>query len=390
MIWNDQADLIKECQEAVKIPGESGQEKEIAAFVKDLMHRLHYDQVHVDEVGNVIGLIHGDGDKRILMEGHMDTVGVDNPEGWDYDPYGGIVEDSKLYGRGASDMRSALVAMIYAAPYAAKRKKLKGTIAVAGTVCEEIFEGVAQGIALDWVNPDLVIIGEASNLNLCIGQRGRAEIQVTTYGKSVHSANPQEGINAVYSMMELLPIIKKIELPKAEPFGDAIMELTDIRSQPYPGRSVTPNTCAVTLDRRVLPGETKESVLRPIREAISRLEEMDSSFKGEVTIVRGEETSYTGLRIEAERYFPGWIVSEEEEFVKRAWSALQEENAPSKISYYSFCTNGSQSAGARGIPTIGFGPSKEILAHTVNEHIEIEQIIQAFQGYQGILCNLLS
>ena len=376
--------LIKKAQEIVQIPGESGEEKEVAHFVKELMESLDYDQVWIDEWGNVLGLIAGKGSKTIMLEGHLDTVGVENPDEWEHDPYGGEIDGERLYGRGASDMRTALVAMIFAAAEL-KKEDLEGNIVVAGIVHEELFEGVAQGAVLKEVEPDLVVIGEATELNLCIGQRGRAELKVRTYGQNAHSANPEAGVNAIRKMYKLLYEIDRIEAPLHDKLGKGILEMVDIISYPYPGSSVVPDQCVVTFDRRLLPGEEEEEVLTPLQRIIDKLNKKDSQFRAEVEIALAEDKTYTGHEFEARRFFPGWIFDAEKTFVKKALAGLENAGLESSIDYYSFCTDGSQSAGRQDIPTVGFGPSREELAHVVDEYIELEQIKKAFRGYKGIL-----
>jgi putative selenium metabolism hydrolase len=383
--------LIKKCQRFISFPGESGQEKEAATYLKEVMEDLGFDRVWIDDWGNTIGVIEGQGTEKILLQGHMDTVGVENQELWSINPYGGVIKDGKLYGRGTSDMRTAIMTMAFAAasfiPY---KEDLQGDIIVAGTVHEEIFEGVAQGKVVDQVDPDLVIIGEATNLNLAIGQRGRAEIQVTTYGKSAHSANPQEGVNAVKQMMKFLAEVEQLELPVDDFLGEAILELTDIHSRPYPGRSVVPEECLATFDRRLLVGESEESVLAPLEEISDNLSKRDKSFKAEVKLVEAEVDCYTGNTLASKRFFPAWKYSQEDSFVKEAYQALQDSGLKSQISHYSFCTDGSQSAGIRQIPTIGFGPSEEKLAHVVDEYVELTQLEGAYRGYVAILKKLLA
>ena len=378
------------CRQLVAIPGETGQEKDAADFLKSVMEELNFDEVFVDDWGNVIGTIKGKGSQNILLEGHLDTVGIGDPALWSVGPYDGVIRDGRLYGRGGSDMRAALMTMVLAAAALIPEKdSLKGNISVAGIVCEETFEGVAFGKVLDVVQPDLVILGEASELRLNIGQRGRAEIQVIASGKSAHSANPDAGINAVKQMMQLCRHIDKLSLGHDELLGPAILELTDIHSEPYPGKSVIPEKCVVTYDRRLLPGETEKSVLQPIWDIIARLQEQDPVFKAEAKIVEAEEQCYTDAIISGKRFFPAWKFSPDASFIQTAQNALKQSGLSGELSHYAFCTDGSQSAGVRGIPTIGFGPSRENLAHVVDEYVEVEQLVQAYRGYIEILRAML-
>jgi putative selenium metabolism hydrolase len=382
--------FIDDCRELVKRPSLSGQEKEAALYIKTVMDRLGYDKTWIDDFGSTIGVIEGNGPANVMLQGHMDTVGIVDRDKWQFDPYSATIADGRIYGRGTSDMKCALMAMIHgAADLIPRKNELSGNIVVAGIVCEEEFEGVAQGHVLDQIDAGLVVIGEASELALNIGQRGRAEIVLVTHGKSAHSSNPAAGINAVKKMCCLLTELETLELPRDDFLGDAIMELTDIHSEPYPGASVIPARCRATLDRRLLPGETEDSILAPIRSVISRIAAEDSDFSAEAFLAEAEQVCYTGNSMAAKRFFPAWRFSREESFVKKATAALSEAGLPVKISHYSFCTDGSQSAGMRQIPTIGFGPSRENLAHVMNEYVEIEQLEKARKGYAAIVAKML-
>jgi putative selenium metabolism hydrolase len=385
-------ELVHYCQELIKCQSYSGQEAKVGARLADAFKELGFDEVTVDQYGNVIGRIKGSRPgKAILFDGHIDTVPVPDVSKWQYDPFAATIADGRIYGRGASDMKGAVAAMICAAGYFSQdvARDFAGDIYVAGVVHEECFEGVASRSVSTKVTPDYVVIGEASELNLKRGQRGRAEIVVETYGKPAHSANPQAGVNAVYKMTKLIDRIRGLK-PGSQPvLGEGILELTDIKSSPYPGASVVPELCRVTYDRRLLVGETKESVLKPLLDIITELEQEDPDFKAKAYYAVGKESCYTGSSIEGERFFPGWLYDEQDEFVQAALSGLRKIGLNPEIAHYSFCTNGSHYAGEVGIKTIGFGPSKENIAHTINEYIELDQLFKAAEGYYAIIKSVL-
>ncbi|MGF7058164.1 YgeY family selenium metabolism-linked hydrolase [Brassicibacter mesophilus] len=380
--------LIKLCQELLRNPSVSGEEEKVVEEVKNAFEQFGFDNCFVDSYGNVIGHIKGRGEgKAILFDGHIDTVPVTDEMKWKFGPFSGEISEGKIYGRGSSDMKGQVSAMIAAASYFAEdtEKDFAGDIYVAGVVHEEIFEGVAARKISDAINPDYVVIGESSELNLKIGQRGRAEIVVEVFGKPAHSANPEKGINAVYKMAKIIERIQQLKTTVHEELGEGILVLTDIKSSPYPGASVVPEYCKATFDRRLLVGETKESVLAPIKELLDEMMREDNELNTNVSYAVGNEVCYTGEVITGERFFPGWIFREDDEFVQVAYKGLKEAGIDPKITHYSFCTNGSHYAGEKGIKTIGFGPSKENLAHTINEYIEIEQLEKGARGYYGIL-----
>ena len=384
--------VVRLCQELVKQRSYSGEEQGVVKVLKENMEQMGFDSVTVDKYGNIIGCIKGNRPgPKILFDGHIDTVPVQDAGKWEHDPFAAEIVDDKIYGRGTSDMKGAVAAMTCAAANfaAATGKDFAGEIYVAGVVHEECFEGVAARAISAAVHPDYVVIGEASQLNLKIGQRGRAEIVVETFGKPCHSANPEKGINAVYKMAKVIEAIRTLEPTHHPVLGDGILELTDIKSAPYPGASVVPEYCRATYDRRLLVGETKESVLDPINALLDKLMAEDPQLKVKASYAVGREKCHTGNEIEGERFFPGWLYDEKDEFVQAVYGELKAMGYDPSITQYNFCTNGSHYAGEAGIKTFGLGPSRENLAHTINEYIEIDQLVKVCDCYGGVMKALL-
>ena len=384
--------VVRLCQELVKQRSYSGEEQGVVKVLKENMEQMGFDSVTVDKYGNIIGCIKGSRPgPKILFDGHIDTVPVQDAGKWEHDPFAAEIVDDKIYGRGTSDMKGAVAAMTCAAANfaAATGKDFAGEIYVAGVVHEECFEGVAARAISEAVHPDYVVIGEASQLNLKIGQRGRAEIVVETFGKPCHSANPEKGINAVYKMAKVIEAIRTLEPTHHPVLGDGILELTDIKSAPYPGASVVPEYCRATYDRRLLVGETKESVLDPINALLDKLMAEDPQLKVKASYAVGREKCHTGNEIEGERFFPGWLYDEKDEFVQAVYGELKAMGYDPSITQYNFCTNGSHYAGEAGIKTFGLGPSRENLAHTINEYIEIDQLVKVCDCYGGVMKALL-
>jgi putative selenium metabolism hydrolase len=380
--------VIALCQALIQRQSYSGHEDGVVECMEQAFDDLSFDDVFTDDYGSVLGHIKGKRPgKVLLLDGHIDTVPVPEASKWRHKPFVGEVADGKIYGRGASDMKGAVSAMIAASAFFAEdtTRDFAGEIYVSGVVHEECFEGIAARKISERIKPDYVVIGESSELNLKRGQRGRAEIVVETFGKPAHSANPRAGVNAVYKMAALIQEITKLEAPVHEILGEGILELTDIKSSPYPGASVVPDYCRVTYDRRLLVGETKESVLKPLQALIDEMKSRDAEFDARIHFACGTEQCYTGSEIRGERFFPGWVFEKEDEFVQAALAGLKSAGLEPEVTQYSFCTNGSHYAGEAGIRTVGFGPSRENLAHTIDEYIEIDQLVKAVEGYYGIL-----
>lgn len=378
MIANEDQ-LVSLCQKLVQIESLSGKEEGVALFLKKSMLELGFDEAWTDSKGSVIGKIRGSGNgPTLLFDGHIDTVPVSNPKLWQYSPFGGEIHGNRIYGRGTSDMKGAVAAMIIGVSQLKQSGVvITGDIYVSGTVCEEVFEGVALKDIVDKIHPDLVVIGESTGLNLNIGQRGRAEILVSSKGKTAHSSNPDYGINAIYKMMPFVQRLAKSEVPVHPQLGKGISVVTDIISSPFPGASVVPDQCRITIDRRLLAQEDEQHVLAQYQTLME-----DEGF--EISIAEQELSCYTGEKIFSRRFYPAWLMDVDHPYVQTSLKALHNIGIEAKLASYQFCTNGSYSAGVAGIPTIGFGPSYEHVAHTVDEYIEIEQLIGAAQGYYSI------
>jgi acetylornithine deacetylase/succinyl-diaminopimelate desuccinylase-like protein len=160
--------------------------------------------------------------------------------------------------------------------------------------------------------------------------------------------------------------------------------LTDILSDPYPGHSVIPSICRVTYDRRLLPGEMAGQVLDAIR---SRPEVAGLQLQAEIGV--GEYTTYTGRTLHQEKFFPAWLLPEDDPFVQDAAAGLRSAGLTPSLTAYRFCTNAAYSAGVAGVPTVGFGPAGEADAHVVDERLCIDDLEAAARGYQGILAAVL-
>ncbi len=185
--------------------------------------------------------------------------------------------------------------------------------------------------------------------------------------------------------MNIIGEIQKLPMTHHETLGYGILELTDIKSSPYPGASVVPDYCRATYDRRLLVGETLESVIAPIQKLLDEMMAKDETLKAKVSYAVGKEKCWTGNDIIGERFFPGWVYEEKEEYIQKAAEALRAIGQNPEITHYNFCTNGSHYAGEAGIKTIGYGPSRENLAHTIDEYIELDQLYKAAEGYYAIL-----
>jgi putative selenium metabolism hydrolase len=369
----------------VRVPSPSGHEEGVARLVEEEMTALGF-RVEVDALGNVVGSIEAGPGPCVLIDAHMDTVGVSTPAEWAHDPWGARVGE-RLYGRGTMDMKGPLASAVYGV--SALRDRLRrGTVVVSATVAEELVEGPALVHVAERVRPDCVIIGEATSLRLARGQRGRAEIRIDVFGRPTHSSRPDLGVNAAEAMVDIVRALRELRPSRHPVLGQGILVLTDVKSEPYPGLSVVPAYCGATFDRRTLPGETEDAVLVPVRRAIERAL-AGSPATARATIAEDDFQTYTGKRIQAPNFAPAWFLGDQAPLVVAAARGLARAALGGELTHYAFCTNGSGTAGRLGIPTVGFGPGREDLAHRIDEYIEVADLVRGAQGYAAIVSALV-
>ncbi len=381
----NQQRLVEFTQALVRLPSLSGEEQQVAARVEAEMRALAYDTVDVDANGSVIGVIQGaQPGPTLLLDAHTDTVTISPGTPWQHDPFGAQIEGGAIYGRGAADMKGALAAMVHAAA-AVDRAQLRGRVIVSASTLEEVMEGVALQAVMAAYPPDMVIIGESTNLQLVHGGHGRAELHLTTTGKPSHSSAPQLGRNAVLDMVRVIDAVETLQLGEHPLMGPAIIALTDIISQPWPGNSVIPSICKVTYDRRLLPGESADGVIGEIM-ALPGVQGLPL----DVRIGETGYTAWTGAQLSTHKFFPAWLLDAEDALVTRALAALQQTGQTPTLSAYRFCTNAAYSAGVAGVPTIGYGPATEADAHMIDERLLLDDLFAAADGYRALITGLLN
>jgi len=375
--------LVEFTQDLVQLPSLSGEEQHVAARVEQEMRALGYDSVEVDANGSVVGVLQGaQPGPTLLLDAHTDTVTISPGAPWQHDPFGAEIDGDAIYGRGTADIKGALAAMVHGAA-AVDRAQLRGRVVVSASTLEEVMEGVAlQAVMAAWP-PDMVIIGEATDLQLVHGGRGRAELHLTTTGKPSHSSAPHLGRNAVLDMVRVIDAISTLQLGEHPLMGPAILALTDIISQPWPGNSVIPSICNVTYDRRLLPGETAAGVMAEIT-GLPGVQGLPLS----ISIGDNSYTAWTGATLSAHKFFPAWVVDAGAPIVTRALAALAQVGQAPRLSAYRFCTNAAYSAGVAGVPTIGYGPATEADAHVIDERLRLNDLFAAAAGYGALIAEL--
>lgn len=362
----------------VSIKSLSTQEKEVQLELKRQMVEAGFDEVFIDGLGNVIGRI-GNGKKILAIDGHMDTVDIGNPQNWSFDPLGGEISEGFVHGRGTVDQEGGPAAFVTTGKILKEMGFDKDvTIYFIGSVMEEDCDGLCWKYIIeeDKIIPDVVISTEPTNLNIYRGHRGRMEIHVHFYGVSSHGSAPERGKNAIYMASGAALEIEKLNerLAFDEFLGKGSVTISEIISG-------SPSLCAVAdyarihLDRRLTWGETKES-------AVKEVEEIVKGMNAKVEVLNYSEKAYTGLEYGMEKYYPTWKLEETHEAVQDGVKAFTNLFGKKPIvDKWTFSTNGIMTCGTYKIPTIGFGPGNEVLAHAPNEKVPVNDLVVAAAFY---------
>lgn len=367
-------------RELIAIPSISGNETQVIERIRKEMEKIRYNDIEIDEMGNLIGRI-GNGEKILAIDGHVDTVEIGNPQNWEYDPFKGKIENGVIYGRGACDQKGGLASAVYTGKILIEIGVPENiTLLVVASVQEEIYEGLNWQYIIkeDEIKPDAIILTEPSNLNIAIGHRGRVDIEVHTTGISSHGAAPELGENAIYKIAPIISDIEKINsiLPIDPTFGKGNITVTKISST-SPSINATPDSATIHVDRRLNLEDSEKSVISEIRSLNSV-----KKAKAKVIISEHEYKSKSGVIYPIKAYYPTWSMEESHPLVQTAIKTYKTQfNKEPVLYYWRFSTNGAATKGIFNIPTIGFGPGDDKLAHTIEDQVPIEHLVKAMGFY---------
>ncbi len=397
-------DAIAFLQDLIRTPSLSGDEGAVVELIERRMRAVGFEETRIDPFGNVLGRI-GRGPRTLAFDAHVDTVDVGDRRLWQIDPFAATIANGAVHGRGASDQKAGMAALVCAGALIKQLAVARDlTVWIVGSVLEEDCDGLCWHFILSEKSlaPDWVVLTEPTNLEVYRGQRGRMEIEVTTRGVACHGSAPERGVNAIHRMA---PIITGIEHLGERLASDAFLGRGSVTTPQV--RSTAPSLCAVAdsctihLDRRLTAGETDASALAEIEEVVREAAGSwgpgaggaDPSDEGgattEITVPVFDRPSHTGLVYPMRQYYPAWVLPEEHELVTHARAARAQVFGNAGCGKtWSFSTNGVATMGMHGIPTIGFGPAHEIHAHAPTDQCPLDHIPQAIAFYVALAARL--
>ncbi len=366
------ADLVRiDSVNPTLIPGAQGEEA-IAAFIMRWARDAGLEAiVHYAALGrpNVVVIARGSGGGRSLMlNGHIDTVGVaDMPT-----PFSAHIEDNKLYGRGAYDMKGGVAASLVAAKRA-KALNLRGDVIVTAVADEEVASIGTQAIIrdLDRWRPDAVIVTEPTELELAVAHKGFVWFDVETFGVAAHGSRPHLGVDAIAQMGKVLVALAQHDhVLRASPAHPYLGTGSVHASLIHGGQELSsyPAYCKLQLERRTIPGETADDAQVQLEALLDQFRRADATFQA--TLTRGLVRD-------------PFEVAESVPFVQvcqRQLSAVLRR--PVTTGGVSFWADSSLFAAA-GLPTVLLGP-RGFGAHGAVEWVDVETVAQCADVYVAV------
>lgn len=385
--------IVGFAQQLVATPSLCGEEGSLVNLLAGRMRDLGYDEVFVDELGNCVGRIKGAGTgPSVLFTCHMDHQAPGELADWQYGPYAAQLAEGFLHGRGASNHKGALAAMVYGGALLKQLNvKLKGDFLFAGVVQAHAKGNVGIRYLVDKTLPekglqyDLVVLGNPTNLDVHLGHRGRLELEVITIGRTSHAGAPWLGVNAINKMVGVLQGLMTLStnLP-GHPFLDrATIAATNIESLPS-GAGRIPDRAVLAVDRRFLPAESPDAVVWQVQSIVNQLDAADPEFKGEVRVRQAAVTSYTGLTQTAAKLMHPFVTESHHALVRDSVRALEGLGQQPRFGKWNFTTDGGYTAAVKKIATIGYAPGDEKFAQTPFDRVSVDNLVQAAGGYAAI------
>lgn len=379
-----QEELVKFTQDLLKINSVYDPEKEgfneekaarfIAGYLEEMGLKVHMDEP-VPGRPNVIGILEGkEKGRTLLFEGHTDVVTAGDPAEWHYPPFEGIIENGRIYGRGACDTKGNVAAAIFAAKAVLESGvDFKGQILLCIPVDEEgMMTGIKDFIKKGWADTvDAAVICEPEENNICIYQKGAMRAEIRVYGKMAHGCMPLAGINPNWRMAKIICELEKLQQKEIDRLGNhpylgyPSITPTILRA---PGRgeaqiNVIPKECYTTLDIRTVPGQDHEVLKKEIQDILDKLAKGDKDFSATLEII--EERPWTET-------------SKEEPVVRAISSAYTMVTGKEPVfNGVPGATDGTFLNCMKGIPVVTTGTGNRLIPHQADEYVEIDELLEA-------------
>ena len=368
-------------QELIRIKSVNGNEGEVAAYLNQLLnqHGIQGEIIsHTEGRDNLVATYHN-GQGRVLgLSGHMDVVSAGDESNWTYPPFAAEIKGNRLYGRGATDMKSGLAAMVIAMiELKESGKPFNGTIKLLATVGEEVGElGSEQLTKAGYVDDlDGLIIGEPTNYHLMYTHMGSINYTVVSHGKEAHSSMPQEGYNAINHLNEFITRANEQMDALAQTFqnsalGKTIHNVTVING----GNQVNsiPSQAQLQGNIRSIPEFPNDQIIDLLQKIVDELNE-GTNYHLELTI----DYNKIPVKANSDSSLIHHIQKQFKQPLPLVGAAATTDAAEFTKSAHSF-------------DFVVFGPGVVNLPHQIDEYVEIDNYLDMIDTYQAIILSYLA
>ncbi|WP_226351683.1 M20 family metallopeptidase [Pseudonocardia sp. ICBG601] len=368
----DVDDVVGLTRDLVRIRSENppGGETEVVSHLQQVFDGLGMRGEVVEPAPGRQSLVVGTGDAErsgkpvLLVNGHLDTVPV-RPEAWRHDPFGGAVHHGRLYGRGSADMKGGVAAAVVALRTC---RELPCEVVFHLVADEELGGrlGTAALVERGLVRADACLDPEPTGMRLCLAERGLLFARILTRGVPAHGSEPSRGRSAIISAAGIAQVLHDNVYPQTPHplLGTTTCNVGAIRGGSGP--NVVPEECELRIDRRMLPGDTVDGALAGIVDRISSL-----------GLTRGAD-----YEIEVETFCEASEIDGDHPFVSEVAEATSAMTGrPAERTGLPFTTDARFMRNQLGILSVVLGPGELAVAHTVDEYVEVDALVEAVGVY---------
>lgn len=369
----DQDRIIHWLQELIRIPSPTGSEEDLSSYLTQELSKMGFNpQVRNHNIFFEVG----EGTQSLLLNAHMDTVDVGGE--WTHDPYGALMEEGKIFGRGASDDKGNIAAMLEIACQA-KDMPLNGRLLFTFTTGEEFgtqIEAKGSYLLSQFLKADKALVlepqtdVETKTINIIYGCRGIENFLVRIKGKSSHTGYPERGINAISKAAEMLSRLEKLDFHKTVTSGQDIETICmPIRIEGGADIFIVPDKCEIMIHCRTAP-EDRE-IARQVKQVC--LEVCNENFTMEET--------YSA---------PGYIENPDDELLDIIRSQAQRHGYSTQERFAGGRIDASIFKNVGHIPSFCTGTGNRDQMHLVDEYISIEDFIGVAEVLKDVVIDYLS
>lgn len=380
---SEKADVVSLCQDVVRINtiNPPGNEEELARFCEDFLKNLGFEVrllQHSQGRASILACLKGSGKtKGVMACAHMDTVPL-GAAAWQHDALSGDIADGKVWGRGASDMKGGLAAILMAAKTLVDSgQKLRGDLWIGLTAGEEVdFLGASELAKHREMLPiQVLLIPEPSSNEIYLAQKGALWLEVNMEGKTAHGSMPDLGINAVEIMAEFIRDLKLLEFPyQPHPLLEKYTSAVTTMQGGFKV-NVVPDQCSITVDIRTVPGQNHANMLNQVRGLLNTLKKAYPGLKSGVKVIKN---------------YPAIVTDPDDPAVRTMLkTASQVVGRTVPIKGVRYFTDSAVLAPAYGVPVIICGPGHADLAHQPDEYVEVDLLRQSVEIYTRVIAEYL-